>query len=451
MPSELFARMGQLLDIIRLHHMWYPLHSLLVQLSLHYCLSNPSFITLFGRKPLVLLKRVGLGGSHTAGEATVHLTTLANRLSELLEGRDSGLPVNAGIGDADALLERRGTLSGNLLIALVDVGLDHDTNDGLLALADLVGNDLGNLGLVAVVLVGVAWSLSVTVGMCKCQGCGRLTVRAVDHDSELLALLDESLLRSLNVLLVVVGALGATAKDNETVLVALGAGDSGQALLGNAHEVVFSRGSANGINSNTEVSVGSVLETDRERETRGKLAVKLAFGSTGADSTNRDEVGKELRGDGVQHLRSNRHTGGGQIAEKLSGDTKTLVDLERRVDIGIVDETLPADGRARLLKVGSHHNNEVVLQLLGKSLEPAAVLESCGRIVKGAGANNDKETVIFAHDDTYGLLPALNNSLESGIRHGNLGNEKSRRDEGILSLDWKTKIVLVTVLGICSK
>ena len=45
---------------------------------------------------------------------------------------------------------------GYLLVALVDIGLDHDGDDAGLALAQLVGNDLCDLGLVAVVFVGVA-------------------------------------------------------------------------------------------------------------------------------------------------------------------------------------------------------------------------------------------------------------------------------------------------------
>src|SRR5690606_32140955 len=51
----------------------------------------------------------------------------------------------------------RGALGGDLLVALVDVGLDHDADDGVFALAQLVGDDLGDLGLVVVVLLGVAY------------------------------------------------------------------------------------------------------------------------------------------------------------------------------------------------------------------------------------------------------------------------------------------------------
>lgn len=83
---------------------------------------------------------------------------LRNSGSEVLEYINCALPVDAGIGDGDALLEAAGTLGRDLLVALVDVGLDHDADDAGLAVADLVCDVLCDLGLVAVVLVGVTWA-----------------------------------------------------------------------------------------------------------------------------------------------------------------------------------------------------------------------------------------------------------------------------------------------------
>ncbi len=67
------------------------------------------------------------------------------------------IPVDAGVGDANALLEPRRAFRRYFLVALVDVGLDHDTDDGRLAFAELIGNHLCDLGLVSVVLVRVAY------------------------------------------------------------------------------------------------------------------------------------------------------------------------------------------------------------------------------------------------------------------------------------------------------
>lgn len=90
------------------------------------------------------------------GRAGVDLATGADGGGEVLEHGNGGVPVDAGVGDGDALLERGGALGGDLLVALVDVGLDHDADDGLFAFPELLADDGGDLGLVAVVLVGVA-------------------------------------------------------------------------------------------------------------------------------------------------------------------------------------------------------------------------------------------------------------------------------------------------------
>lgn len=124
-------------------------------------------ISLFGvfplvQKPIVTRRLLLLKVSNlvrvlvAVGRTSVALAAGADGGGEALEDVDGGVPVNAGVGDGDALLEGGGALGGHLLVALVDVGLDHDANDGLFALAELVANDGGDLGLVAVVLVGVA-------------------------------------------------------------------------------------------------------------------------------------------------------------------------------------------------------------------------------------------------------------------------------------------------------
>ena len=39
----------------------------------------------------------------------------------------------------------------------------------------------------------------------------------------------------------------------------------------------------------------------------------------------------------------------GQVAKQLTGDAKTLVDFEGAVEVGVVDQTLPADCRQGFL------------------------------------------------------------------------------------------------------
>ena len=77
-------------------------------------------------------------------------------VGKLLEDLDRHVPADTCVGDADALLESRWSFGGHLLVALTDVGLDHHTNNGSLPFPDLITNHLGDLGLIAMVLVGVA-------------------------------------------------------------------------------------------------------------------------------------------------------------------------------------------------------------------------------------------------------------------------------------------------------
>lgn len=86
----------------------------------------------------------------------VDLASLADSLSQVLESGNGRIPVDAGIGDGHALPEAGWTLGWDLLVALIDVGLDHDTDDRLLAGAELVADSLGDGWLVSVVLVGVS-------------------------------------------------------------------------------------------------------------------------------------------------------------------------------------------------------------------------------------------------------------------------------------------------------
>jgi len=90
------------------------------------------------------------------GRGTLLLSALPDGCSQIFENLDGRLPVNASVCDGDTLLEAGWTFFGNLLSALVDVRFNHDTDDGVLAISKLLCNDAGDLGLVAVVLQGVA-------------------------------------------------------------------------------------------------------------------------------------------------------------------------------------------------------------------------------------------------------------------------------------------------------
>jgi hypothetical protein len=255
---------------------------------------------------------------------------------------DGGLPVDAGISDADTILEPRGTIFRNILPASVNVGLDHYTSDGAVPSNQLLADGVDDLWLIEVVLEGVS-------------------MRAVDHDTRFVLRtgLLESSSNNLDMLSGIVRTLGATSKDDMNVLVAGGLDDCGKTLLSHTHESVGVGSRLHGIDGNADTSVGSVLEADREGDTGGEFTVKLRLSSTSTDGTPRDEVGDVLRGDSVEKLRSDGDAEVRKVAQKLTSKAQAFVDLEGSVEVWVVDEALPSDSCTWFFKVSPHDNEEI--------------------------------------------------------------------------------------------
>jgi hypothetical protein len=60
-------------------------------------------------------------------------------------------------------------------------------------------------------------------------------------------------------------------------------------------------------------------------------------------------VGDILRRNGIKELATNRYAKVCDVAQKLTSQTQTLVDLEGTIDIGVINKTFPSDGGARFL------------------------------------------------------------------------------------------------------
>lgn len=310
---------------------------------------------------------------------------------------------------------------------LVDVALDHDAHDGLFTRCDLLGQDVRNLGLVLVVLL-------------------RVSVAAVDHEARIGVLLQQLLLGLLNALGVVVGALGAAAENDEAVIIADSADNGDDARLGDGQEVVGVLDRANGVNGDAEGAIGAVLEADGEGQARGKLAVQLALGRPGAHGTHAQQIGQELRRDCVQHLARDGHATLGQVDEELARYPEALVDLERVVNVGVVDQALPAHGGARFLEVGAHDDEQLVLVLFLQLQQAVAVFERHLGVVDGAGANNDEEPplVVAALDDVNGLIAAGDDRLFRLLCLLDLVLQQVGRGQGVVAADAPVlRVVLV--------
>ena len=137
------------------------------------------------------------------------------------------------------------------------------------------------------------------------------------------------------------------------IVVTAGLHDRRKALLGDAHERVRGARCVHSVNGNSHRTVSTTFEANGEGDTRCELAVELRFSPAHAraNGTPGDEICDVLRGDGVEQLGADGYTEVREIAEQLSRSAQTLVNFERAVDVRVIDESLPADGRARFLCV----------------------------------------------------------------------------------------------------
>lgn len=303
------------------------------------------------------------------------------------------------------------------MLTLVDVALNHDTHNSGLASGDLLGKHSGNLWLVLVVLF-------------------RVTVAAVNHQARSHALGLKLGLSLLDAGSIVVRSLLAAAQDDEAIRVAHGSHDRDNTRLGHRQEVVRRLNRANGVNGNVKRAVGTVLETDGEGQTRGQLTVNLGLSGSGTDRTNGKTVGQELRGDGVKHLTGNGHSLVCQIHEELAGGAQTLVNLEAIVDIGIVDQALPADSCTWLLQVGAHDNKQIIGVLLLQLQQAITVLQSHIGIVNRAGSDDDHQTLLLrigTVNDCNGLFTSLEDGLARFIGQCDLMLKEVGWSEGVVA------------------
>jgi hypothetical protein len=77
--------------------------------------------------------------------------------------------------------------------------------------------------------------------------------------------------------------------------------------------------------------------------------VELRLGGTRPNCTPGDKIIDVLRGNSVKELRANGNAKMGEVTEKLTPETKSLVYLKGTIDGGIIDKAFPANCRTRFL------------------------------------------------------------------------------------------------------
>ena len=232
-------------------------------------------------------------------------------------------------------------------------------------------------------------------------------MRAINHHHLPLPLLPQRLLRPLNTRLIEICPCRPTPQNNKAIRISRRLRNSRQPLLRHTHEMMLRRRSPNRVNSHSQTSICAVLEAHGEGETGSELAVELRFCCASADGAEADQVGEELRADGIQHLGRDGHALVGEVAEEFAAYTQALVDLEGLVDVGIVDQAFPADGCSRLFEVCAHDDQQIVFELGGERDEAGAVFERSFRVVEGTWAADYEEAVVVLFEDFNRIFAAF--------------------------------------------
>ena len=155
----------------------------------------------------------------------------------------------------------------------------------------------------------------------------------------------------------------------------------------------------------------------------------LALGRPRADRAPGDHVGEILRRDHVEVFGS-----GGQVElvdlhENPPGEPQPLVDPVAVVQMRIVDQPFPADGRARFLEIDAHHDNEVGGELALLRRKPRGVVDRGVVVVNGARADHDQQPVVGAMQDAMDRLPGFEGGGGGSFGGRKLPQQVRRRRE----------------------
>jgi hypothetical protein len=199
----------------------------------------------------------------------------------------------------------------------------------------------------------------------------------------------------------------AAAQDDVAVLVAGGVHDGRMPALGHRKEMVRGRRRMNRIDRDADVAVGSVLEAHRAGESRGEFAVHLALGRPRADRAPCDEIGDVLRRDHVEVFGSGGQLEVVDLEQDSPRESQAFVDAEAVVEPGIVDEAFPADGRARLLEVDAHDDDQVARELAPEHGEPVGIIDCRVVVMDRARADDHEQPVVRAVKHAVDRLPSV--------------------------------------------
>ena len=161
----------------------------------------------------------------------------------------------------------------------------------------------------------------------------------------------------------------------------------------------------------------------------------LALSGARADGSPADQAGDVLRRDHVEEFGAGGHAHLGQVEQQMAGQAQAVVDLVGLVEMRIVDEALPADGGAGLLKVDAHDDAQVGGEFVDGVLEQGGVFARGLGVVDGAGAGQHQQAVVAAVENGRDLAAGVEDGGRGGFGDGKLLLKKDRRKDDFRPLN----------------
>ena len=190
-----------------------------------------------------------------------------------------------------------------------------------------------------------------------------------------------------------------------------------------------------GVDRHPDITVGRVLEADRDGKAAGKVAVGLAGGGTGSDGGPAHQFVDVLGDDGVEDLTPQGKPQVCQLDQELTGDLDTLLDVVGAVHVRVEDQPLPADDGAGLLEIGAHDDEHDVAHLVGELLQALRVVQRGAWVVDRAGSDHRKQAAVVALDDVVDRLSCGKDELLGRRRQRILASDFLRGSDRLDILD----------------
>ncbi|MNE38342.1 hypothetical protein D3C80_1322380 [compost metagenome] len=123
---------------------------------------------------------------------------------------------------------------------------------------------------------------------------------------------------------------------------------------------------------------------------------------------------RQAEAERIQHQPARQGEAGGHVAAA--------------VELRVVDQALPADGGARLLDIGAHHQQQLVVHLRRQFGEAAGVVEGGFGVVQGTGADYHQQALVATIEDgADGLALVLYAGSQGGAQWQALAEFGRRR------------------------